>query len=148
MKLFPFGGPRVREGIEQNGVLRYVDVGLIFGAEYLLHRHVSVDDGPDFHLGEEISWADRPRNAFSHVIRMGMCSRSLFAGLLEKRDIPHVWLPKQSYLELASLLHSLLFLMAFPFPFPLLLLLDVLHRYVVRMPIDTWMRLVDACVIP
>lgn len=62
MEPLPFAGLSVREGIQENGVLCYVDVGLILGIQQLFGSHVFINNGLDLDLSKEISWAKGSRH--------------------------------------------------------------------------------------
>lgn len=64
---------------------------------------------------------------------------SLSTGFPEKRDIPHMRFPEESYLEFTSVSFGLLLFLALSFFFPLLLFFDFLHSYVFSVFTDTWM---------
>ena len=64
----------------------------------------------------------------------------------EKRDIAHMWFPKENYLEFTSFFLGLLLLLTFSFLLSPFLFFDVLYRYVIRVSVNTRMRWIDTYV--
>ena len=83
LEFLPFGGLQVRERVKENGILRHVDESLIFGVYHLFRRRVSVNDGPNLCLSEEVSWAGVFKILRSVVWfgRRGVCAYSFPASL-------------------------------------------------------------------